>query len=408
MSRTPLALVLAALIAPVAAAQEEEPVRELAAAHANFACDLYRTLASPSSDDIFFSPHSISAALEMTWAGARGDTAAEMARALSIGALGDRVHGANGALAAELARRERPADPEQGGEPFRLRVSNALWGQAGYEFRPDFLELLSSRYGAVLRILDFQADTEAARKTINAEISKATEEKIPELLLPPDVTRDVRLVLTNAIYFKASWNEPFREAATENGPFTLLDGSKVEVPIMRRTDWYPSFQEDGFQAIEIPYVGEEIAMTIFVPAAGKLGEFERGLTGERLSGLLARLADEGHQVALGLPRFEVRSRFALKDALLALGMKKAFVFGEADFSGMNGNHELYVGGVIHEAFVKVDEKGTEAAAATAVMMRAGGVPPRPIALTIDRPFVYLVRDRGTGAVLFMGRVVDPR
>lgn len=399
----PLALV--ALSTPCLAESASTPA-DLAAASADFACALYRTLEISEPGNLFFSPHSISSALAMTYAGARGETASQMARTLGFDRIDPSVHPLFAQLDRELAQRAAADPEERGGDPFRLRVANALWGEAGYEFLPEFLGVLSENYGAGLSRLDFSGDPEASRRTINEQIAKDTEDKIRELLKEGDITAATRLVLTNAIYFKASWSEPFSENRTKDASFHLLDGSAIETPFMEKSDHFPYHEEEGLQAIEIPYVGDQVAFLVILPAEGRFEVFETDFTAERLRSITSGLHHQ--MVDLRLPRFETRSRFSLNDALSRMGMPAAFNYPGADFSGMNGNRELFIGGVIHESFVKVDEKGTEAAAATAVIMKAGGMPPRPISLAIDRPFLFLVRDRTTGAVLFLGRLLDPR
>ncbi len=396
-------MLLAAAVAAPSRAQQYQGA-EIAQANAGFAFDIYGELRKSQSGNFFYSPHSISSALGMTMAGARGQTAAEMARTLRYDALGDRVHPLAAAFGDELAKRENVRGER--GDPFRLRVSNALWGQIDHEFRPEFVELLGKHYGAALRSLDFVQDPDGSRKTVNAAIEEATEGKIRDLLQPPDVTDETRLVLTNAIYFKASWAEEFPAGRTQVGAFHRKDGTAVDVPFMERTDGFLHAERDGLTAIDLPYLGGEVAMLVLMPAEGTFDEFEGSLDSKRLEAIVGSLG--GRQVDLALPKFEMRSRFGLGEVLQDLGMKSAFDPDAADFSGMDGTRNLFIGAVVHQSFVRVDEKGTEAAAATAVMMETEMEPDEPIEVRIDRPFVFLVRHRTTGAVLFVGRVLDPK
>ncbi len=379
----------------------------IVAADTAFACDLYGKLrAKAKGADFFASPHSISSALAMTLAGARGDTAKEMARTLHVDGLGDGVHRSVDALRGELEKREQPAKHRKDATPFKLRIKNDLWGQTGKSFEKPFTDLLAQHYGAGMHRLDFAGDAEAARANINDAISEATADKIPELLQRGDVTEITRLVLTNAVYFKAGWDSPFEVSQTRRGKFHGA-GGEVELPFMRQTDHYGSATVDGVDVVQLPYVRTvgQVAMVVIAPPAGELEAFEAKLSPERLTQLIG--AAKSRYVDLSIPKFSVRTRVMLKETLSALGMPTAFKGGKADFSGMTGDRELFIGEVIHEAFVAVDEAGTEAAAATAVVMDAGGPPPEPVTMRIDRPFIFLIRDLPSGEILFMGRVASP-
>lgn len=402
-----LAGILLALSPLPAPGQQDSGMNALSAAQARFAFDIYRTAGGASSDNAFISPYSISTALAMTMGGARGETEAEMAKALRIDGLGPSVHPAAYELAAELAKRaDLPPARQRGGTAFTLKIANGLWGQEGYPLSDGFLALAGERYGAETRLLDFIRNSEQARKTINAAIAGQTEQRITDLLQPGDVPPDTRLILTNAIYFKATWADAFEGRWTKDAPFTRLDGSTVTASMMHRVASFRYFGDESVQAIEVPYLGGDIVFLAILPAEGQFKTFEKEMSGDSIAAMIERMSVES--VQFKMPRFEMRSRFALKPALEALGMKRAFRFGQADFSGMNGNRDFFIGGVIHEAFVKVDEDGTEAAAATAVTMRTGSARPRePVSMTLDRPFLFLIRDRKTGAILFAGRVMDP-
>lgn len=385
--------------APAAAGAD---VAELVRGNSTFALDLYHVLREAEGGNLFYSPYSISLALAMTYAGARGDTARQMAEALHFTLPPDRLHPAFNSLDQTLALRGEGARGKDG-QGFRLHIANALWGQADYAFLDEFLDTLAENYGAGMRLVDF-ADSETARATINRWVSDQTEERIKELLARGAVDAATRLVLTNAIYFNAAWAVPFEESATADGTFHGLAGDTT-VPMMRQTEWLGYAEGPGYQVVEIPYDGYELAMTVLLPEAGAFEAFEQELDAGRLEEMLRGL--ERREVALTFPRFELETQLGLVDALAALGMPDAFT-GAADFSGMTGNRGLFIGDVVHKAFVSVDEAGTEAAAATAVAMvtSAAVEPEKPVQVVVDRPFIALIRDLETGAVLFMGRMVE--
>jgi len=268
----------------------------------------------------------------------------------------------------------------------------------------DFLDVLAENYGAGLRILDFITETEKSRLTINDWVSNQTEGRIEDLIPQGAIDALTRLVLTNAIYFNAAWEYPFDEKMTADGPFYLLDGGQVIVPMMKQTESFGYTEGEGYQAVELRYDGEELSMVILLPEAGQFEAFEEGLQAQQVSDIISGL--QPTEVALTMPRFEFDSEFSLQDTLAGMGMPIAFS-GEADFSGMTGKPELFISDIVHKAFVAVDEAGTEAAAATAVIMRLTAVPEPPVYVAIDRPFIFLIRDIETGAVLFVGRVMNP-
>jgi len=368
-----------------------------------FAFDLYQALREKDGN-LFYSPYSISLALAMTYAGARGETERQMTGALHFMLPQERLHPTFNSLDQALASRGQGAQG-QDGEGFRLNVVNAMWGQQGYEFLPAFLDLLAENYGAGLRVLDFASAPEEARTTINEWVSEQTEDRIKDLIPQGAVDALTRLVLTNAIYFNAAWAKPFQAKLTADGAFHLLDGSEVSVPLMRQTSGFGYAEGEGYQAVELPYDGWELAMVVLLPRAGEFERFESALDAGRVEQIIGSL--EYQQVRLTMPRFEFESGFSLKEALAAMGMAEAFS-EQADFSGMTGRRELFISEVVHQAFVSVDEAGTEAAAATAVMMAPTSAVEEPVEMTADRPFVFLIRDLETGAILFVGRMVEPR
>ena len=367
-----------------------------------FAFELYNALKGEEGN-LFYSPYSISLALAMTYVGARGETAQQIADTLQFLLEQDRLHPAFNWLDAELAGRGEGAQGRDG-EGFRLNIVNAIWGQKDYEFLSDFLDVLAENYGAGLRILDFITETEESRLTINDWVYNQTEERIEDLIPPGAIDALTRLVLTNAIYFNAAWEYPFDEAMTADGPFYLLDGAQVTMPMMRQTESFGYTEGEGYQAVELRYDGGELSMVILLPESGKFEASEEGLAAQQVTDIVSDL--QPIEVALTMPQFEFDSEFSLKDTLAEMGMPVAFSSG-ADFSGVTGNRDLFITDVVHKAFVSVDEAGTEAAAATAVIVGLTSLPDPPVEVTMDRPFIFLIRDVETGAILFVGRVLNP-
>jgi serpin B len=378
----------------------EADLTTLVSGNSAFAFDLYQAVRG-TDGNLFYSPYSISLALAMTYAGARGETEQQMADTLYFILSQDRLHPAFNSLDIELSQRGQGAQGKDG-EGFRLNIVNAIWGQKDYEFLTTFLDNLAENYGAGLRVLDFTEEPEKSRITINEWVSDETEGRIKDLLLPGSINPLTRLVLTNAIYFNAAWRYPFDEDATNDGPFHLLDGGEVTVQMMRQEKFLAYAEGDGYQAVELPYDGRELSMVILLPQAGQFETFEKSLNAQRLDAVIKKL--EPNQVALTMPRFEFESSFSLGETLAAMGMPDAF--SNADFSGMTGNRDLFISDVVHKAFVSVDEEGTEAAAATAVIMPTSAPQGAIVEVTIDRPFIFLIRDIETGAILFVGCVVN--
>jgi serpin B len=381
-------------------------IAELAADNAAFAVALYHA-ALPEGENAIFSPFSISLALAMAYGGAQGATAEQMASALSFSLPSDRLHPAFNALDQELSSLDQGDLPEDA-QPFRLNIANAIWGQSGYPFEETYLDLLARNYGAGLQLVDYLGDAEGARQIINRWVEDQTEDRIRDLIPAGALNPMTRLVLTNAIYFFGAWSSQFEEEATQDAPFTLLDGSTVDVPMMRQSESFGYYQSEGFTAASLPYDGYRTAMAVLLPDEGGFEEFEAALDAEMLQAVL-----EGFQygeVDLMLPRFEFESSFGLADALRSLGMTDAFDPDLADFSGIvdPAVERLFISDVIHKAFVRVDEQGTEAAAATAVVFEAtSAMPSEPVVFHADRPFIFVIYEQETGAVLFMGRVVNP-
>ena len=382
-----------------------------------FAFNCYRQLALEQGN-VFYSPLSVSLALAMTWAGARTTTEQEMADALQYRLPQERLHPFFNALDAELNSRGQGAKGKDG-QGFRLRVVSSLWGQDNHTFLSPFLDVLAQNYGAGLNLLDFNKP-ETAADAINRWIAEQTENRITELL-SPEAIRGAALVLTNAVYFNAAWAHPFDNSATSDGALRMRDGSVVRVPMMRQTGSFRvgsgSFARCvaapcapaglGFRAIELPYDGDQLAMLIVLPDVQPLDHLEASLSADTLAAIVASLAPG--QVALQLPRWTFHSpALSLKTSLATLGMRQAFIADQADLSGMDGARDLFVSDVVHKAFVAVDESGTEAAAATGVIVAPTAMPVAPTPFVVDQPFIYMIRDTPTGALVFVGRVVDPR
>lgn len=387
------------VISPDVAASD---LTELVDGNSAFAFDLYQAL-SEQAGNLFFSPYSISLALAMTYAGARGETEQQMAETLNFILSQEALHPAFNALDQELASRGEGAQgkDEKG---FRLNIVNAIWGQKNYKFLDEFLDALAENYGAGLRLLDFINAPEDSRITINDWVSDQTEDKIKDLIPQGVIDEATRMVLTNAIYFNAAWLHPFEKEATQDGTFYLVDGTEVSVPMMSQTKSFGYAKGDGYLAVELPYDGSELFMVILLPDDGKFEAFEGSLNAEIVDSITSDL--EYKQVALTMPKFEFESECSLADTLSAMGMPIAFS-GAADFSGMTGTPELTIAEVLHKAFVSVDEAGTEAAAATAVVMELTAIQGEQVEVTLDHPFVFMIRDIETGAILFVGRVMNP-
>jgi serpin B len=380
---------------------DQKDVGAVVKGNTEFALNLYGKLRAQPGN-LFCSPYSISTALAMTYAGARGQTAAEMARALDFTLEPGRLHPAFGALQHRLLQ---GSGPKHG---YQLSVANALWGQQNFGFLPDFLNRTRRDYGAGLREVDFRADPEAARRIINAWVEQRTRDRIKDLLPQGLLTTDTRLVLTNAIYFKGFWAEQFTKANTRLEPFQLAGGGQVQGPLMHRTGHFKYLDGGDFQALELPYRGKDLSMVVLLPKkVNGLAALEGRLKEANRAAWLGRLREQEVQVAL--PRFTVTREFNLNQVLESLGMRQAFVPGGADFSGMSGTNgrRLFIQAVVHKAFVDVNEEGTEAAAATGVAVAKEAAPADPAVFRADHPFVFLIRDNRSGSMLFLGRLTNP-
>lgn len=374
-----------------------------AAAVAGFGVDLYSRVDS-GQDNLVISPWSVAVALAMARAGARGRTGTEMDAVL---------HGSD--LGPGLSRLEQSLHDHTGDHPdgsgrnrvVRLETASSLWGQQGIAWQRDFLEQLAAQFGAGMHTVDYKADTAGAARAINGWTADRTHDRIPHLI--PDDLLDplTRLVLVNAVWFKAPWSKTFEPGLTRHLPFRRGDGSAVQAPMMADPQSHVGYAEGpGWKAASLPYVGDELAMAVVVPQGDtRLSEVEAGLADGGLARLLGSFTEQ--YVDLLLPRWTFRTSASLKDVLAGLGMPTAFT-GDADFSGMTGDEDLVIADVVHQGFIAVDEQGTEAAAATAeIMVAVSGIAGVSKIVHADRPFLFVVHDVATRLPLFLGRVTDP-
>ena len=385
--------------------------KTLAQAQNAFAADLFAQVRQKEGN-LFFSPYSIATAMSMTYLGAKGDTAAELAKGLHLNDLRPAKRDESASLpqtvmddTAALHALLNTPDPEG----MQLRVANALWGKANYPFNPDFIKQIKGSFDGNLTGVDFSKE-EPARKLINDWVAEQTKDKIKDLIAKGVLTPDTRLVLTNAIYFKAAWEEQFKKEATKKEPFHLADGKDADAEMMKQNRFYALAELDGFKMLALPYKGHKASMLVLLPdKVDGLADVEKSLTAAKLAEWVGKLQHK--RVNLSLPKFKSTSSFELSKELGALGIRKAFQAGGADFTGIANvpDEPLYIALVIHKAFVEVNEEGTEAAAATAVVMKAGSAmrPEEPVKFTADHPFLYIIRDDRTGDILFLGRLADP-
>jgi len=366
-----------------------------------FAVDLYAQL-SKQPGNLFFSPESISTAFGMAYAGARGQTATEMKHVFHFTLPPEKLHPAMGALLAEMNAQHKG---------YELRVADALWAQQDANFETNYLKLVQSDYAAGFHRVNFRLSPETVRTTINAWVEKQTNDKIKDLIGPGALNSTMRLVLTNAIYFKGNWQDQFDKEATQKEEFHLSAAQWLMTPMMHRTRGYRYYDGGTFQAIELPYSGDEISMVVLLPKqTDGLAALEKSFTSRSASDWIQKLEPED-KVILSLPRFTMTQQFELSNTLSAMGMPQAFS-GAADFSGMTGKPDFAISAAIHKAFIDVDEQGTEAAAATAVVMYATAMrhefpEPPPIVFRADHPFLFILLDTKSGSMLFLGRVADP-
>ncbi len=404
---------MAAIHAPgwLAAAQgRDSAISALVLDNNVFALHLYEQLNLEADGNLVVSPYSVSLALAMTYAGAEGATAEQMAQALVFAIDRDELPAAFHDLTADLVERGSAEEDEDENETARaLNIANGLWGEETFPFNDEYIELLEDDFGAELNLVDFIGDPDGARDEINTWIADQTNDRIENIIPEGAITPDSRLVLANAIWFYGAWRYQFDEGRTQDREFFLLDGGEISVPFMRQQEDFPYYSGDGFQAIELPYDESGFAFLILMPDDGEFEAFESSLH----AGIIADIAGELERtdIVLSMPKFEFEFGAGLVDALKALGMIDAFEAGIADFSGMIGegtSEELFISNILHKAFIKLDENGTEAAAATIVMVDgAAAAPEEPLEVAIDRPFLFAIRDTETGTLLFIGRLLSP-
>lgn len=401
---TPLASASATASATPAPAPSPDAMKKLAASSNEFGFDLYGKVRAKEKGNLVIAPASLTTALAMTWGGAKGETAAEMKRVMHLDGSPADVMDTSGKLSASLT------DPTR---PVVFKIANRLFGEKTYDFESQYVSATERAYGAPMERLDFKKASEAARANINGWVEKQTESRIKNLIPDRGVDDQTRLVLVNALYFLGDWATPFEKDNTVPMPFKLSAKESKDVPTMNRTDAFKVAQKDGVTALQLPYKGGQLSMLILLPdAADGLEAMEKGLSNAKLDALVSEL--KGERVYVALPKFKIEpaASLELKASLIELGMKTAFNNRRADFTGIanppNPDDRLVISKVFHKGFIRVDEKGTEAAAATAVSMaRAGAAPSKPREFKADHPFAFVIRDEASGLILFMGSVKNP-
>jgi serpin B len=394
------AMVLAPVAAALHAAPAQAPGREAAQSGEALGVDLYRTF-SAGDGNFVFSPYSISEALALLGTGAAGKTQAEIFRTLHWTRSADQ-------LAADFGAQDRQLDGAAR-EGLTLTVANSLWYQRGQPPRQAFLERAQSAFRVDVRVSDFAADLPVSQHMINYWVEKKTGGKITTLVPPGALTPFTRMVLANAIYFKGLWASPFKAERTAQKSFSTAGGQSVLTATMSGKATFKAAEADGCDLIELPYVGGDLTMVIVLPKVRDgLSGLELGLLGPTFSRWMAAVDAAGEtEIDLSLPRFKMTYSAELTKALAQLGMVSAFVERQADFSSVDGRRDLFVSNALHKAFIEVNEEGTEAAAATGFGVVALAVV-RPRQINVDHPFLFAIRDRATGSLLFLGRIVDPR
>lgn len=393
---------LARNVAPQAS---DADLAAVVAGNTEFALKILPLLDAQGDSNLVYSPYSLTLALEMAAAGAKGDTLSGMEKALAFQLQQSRLQPALNRLDLLLAEKTSTAAKPNAQLP-NLNIANALWAQQGYSLQSSYLDALSVNFGAAVNLQDFVGAAEPSRLTINNWVADQTQQKIKDLIPAGGISPQTRVVLTNAIWFKSDWAQPFTKEATRNQDFTDRKGNVKNLPFMNLTSNFPYVQGKGYQAVELPYIDNKLAMLAIVPDAGKFDSFVQGLGSTTISDITAGLKD--NYIALSMPKFNFSASPAMNSSLSTLGMGAAFDASKADFSGISGNRELSISGVVHKAFINVDEKGTEAAAATGVLIGVTSINvTQPLKLTLDRPFLFMIRDRQTGLIIFMGKLMNP-
>jgi serpin B len=384
---------------------DQNQLTSIASDNTAFALAFYDIIRS-KEDNLVYSPFSLSLALSMTLAGAETTTRAAMLEALHFSLEEGQVHPSFNALMLAIETSQLAEEETEGGS-FELNIANSIWGQQGFNFEQDFLDRIALNYGAGIYTVDFAMNPEPSRVAINDWVEEETQEKIKDLIPPNAITPLTRLVLANAIYFKGSWFHPFDQGMTQPAPFTTLQGNDISVEMMKLFDERLLYLQDGeIQVVSLPYLSQDFAMTLIVPDRGSFTTVEDTLTADILGSLLSNMASE--RINLEMPKFDFETTINANDPLKALGMAEAFDPDLSDFKGMADVEDLHISDVLQKATITVDEEGTEAAAATAVIVGIESAPiGEPISLVIDRPFLFIIQHQPTGTILFMGRVVQP-
>jgi serpin B len=359
------------------------------------------------NENFVFSPLSLSLALSMTLAGAESTTEQEMLEALHLSTPEKEIYPSFNALLLAIEKSQEIIKKGSEGSQFQINIANSIWGQAGYTFETEFLDTLAKYYGAGIYNVDFRRNPEAAINAINAWVEDETQEKIQDLIPSGAINELTRLVLANAIYFNGSWLYPFDAKNTSQQPFKMLDGPEVTVELMKLSGKSLAYDKgENFQAVSLPYLSTDFNMLIVLPDAGKFQEFENQLSPEALKTIIIEM--QFLNIDLSMPKFDFESTLNANNVLKALGLEEAFDVEKADFSGITQNDELMITDVLHKTTITVDEEGTEAAAASAVIVGIRSFnPEEPIAVVIDRPFQFFIMHKPTNAILFMGKVMQP-
>lgn len=384
----------------------EDQVQALAQDNTAFALEFFNQIRGEDGN-IIFSPISLSLALSMTMAGAESSTERAMLDALQLSLPEEDIHPAFNALLLAIEESQEKTDDEMTGDQFQLNIANSIWGQDGFNFEQAFLDILAQHYEAGIFTVDYVQNPEGARNAINNWVAEETEDRIEDLIPAGAIDTLTRLVLANAIYFYGSWMHPFDQEATTEAPFYTLDGSEISVDMMKLNgERFLYHQGDNYQVLNLPYMSSDFVMTLLVPDSGSYEDFETSLTQQNLSDILSDLTFE--RVDLELPKFDFETNINANNALIALGMEEAFDPDRSDFTGIADVDDLHITDVLQKATITVDEEGTEAAAATAVIIGVTSAPiDEPISLVIDRPFMFMIRHLRTNTILFMGRVLEP-
>jgi len=391
----PILIIFLSGFAVGANAMDKSLLSEVTAGNTSFALDLYRQIKGEEGN-LFFSPYSISTALSMAYAGARGETEKQMMKAMHISLAQEKLHSAMSELQESMNKVQEKGKVE-------ILIANSLWPNADDKFTKEFLQLLGKYYKSSITPLNYTRHSEEARETINQWVEDKTKDKIKDLIKPGILNALTRLVIANGIYFKANWKSEFKKEDTRNMPFHVTAVKTVSCPMMFQKQRFNYYADSEIQAVEMPYVGEQISMLVLMPRKiDGLNQLEESLTRTNLNQWINRLRKIRLEVFF--PKFTMISEFDLSKNLISLGMVDAFNPNRADFSGMDGTRNLYISAVVHKAFVDIDEKGTEAAAATAVGIMTTSM---PLEFRADHPFLFIIRHNATGAILFAGRVMDP-